>query len=58
MTFKELVQKTADLEGKQQEVNIAQISEITKILLTILAEEMFAHPYDTMEFLREYVAPV
>jgi hypothetical protein len=57
MTFKELVMEVADREGKKQEVDIAQIGEITKILLTLLAEEMFAHPYDTMQFLSDYTTP-
>jgi hypothetical protein len=57
MTFKKLVQEVAENEGKEEQVNIAQISEITKILLVILAREMFAHPYNTMQFLSEHLTP-
>lgn len=37
MNFQQLTNKIVKLEGKKQNVNIAQISEITKITLAILA---------------------
>ncbi len=37
MTFKELTEHIAQQEGKAQEVDLAQIKEITKITLTVIA---------------------
>ena len=37
MTFRTLTKQIAQLEGKKKQVDIAQISEITKTTLTILA---------------------
>jgi hypothetical protein len=42
MTFKDLTESIADREGLKDEVDIAQIKEITKILLTTLANQPFA----------------
>jgi len=38
MTFDELTRKVAKIEGKNSEMNIAQIKEVTRIILTILCD--------------------
>jgi len=53
MTFKSLVEEIADLEGKKVEVNIAQISEITKILIYILYDSMSTEPFETLKFIEK-----
>lgn len=37
MTFQQLTQLIVQLEGKKRNVNIAQVKEITKITLSVLA---------------------
>ena len=52
--FREIARMIAKQEGKKVEVNIAQINEILRITLEILAQDMFLWPYDTMKFLEKY----
>jgi hypothetical protein len=54
MTFQELTQEVAKREGKKQETNIAQISEITKIVLEVVAEGLANNWVSTISFLATY----
>ena len=54
LTFREISLLIAEREGKKQEVNIAQINEILRITLNILADEFDWWPYDTIAFLKKY----
>ena len=54
LTFRTLAREIAEREGKKQEVNIAQISEILRITLTILAEELYVEPLELVAFLKRY----
>ena len=54
MTFKKLTERVALREGKKQEVNIAQIKEVTKLVLEELADYYFEAPFDFCKFLRRY----
>lgn len=56
LTFKELVTKVAEREGKKREVDIAQISEITRILLEELGTRFYkGDPRSVLMILHEYV---
>lgn len=50
--FREIAEKIAEMEGGKEEVNIAQINEILKATLTILAND-YAPP-EVTHLLREY----
>jgi len=52
--FNDIAIEIAKTEGKKQEVNIAQISEVLKITLEIFARDMALWPFETMEFIRKY----
>lgn len=54
ITFKEIVEEVADREGRKQQVNIAQISEITKIILEILAERYEKDAFAVGRLLEKY----
>jgi len=56
LTFKILALKIAELEGGKQSVNIAQINEILKIVLQILAWAINNDPFETMTFIKRYKA--
>ena len=54
VTFKEVSLLIAEREGKKQEVNIAQINEILRVTLIILATIFHTDPYDLVAFLKRY----
>ena len=55
MTFKEIAREIAEEEGLKEQVNIAQISEILRITLYILANEFLSDPFQTLQLLKRYV---
>lgn len=55
LEFKELTQAVAAQEGKKREVDIAQISEITKIVLEELGKRFYGgDPRAVLMILHEY----
>ena len=54
MTFKNFVKELCKQETGKAEVNVAQMSEIAKLALEILADEFEHNPYDTVKFLKKY----
>jgi len=54
ITFKILAERIAQVEGKKKQVNIAQIREVLKATLCLLAYEYEFDPYDTVAFLKKY----
>jgi len=51
MDLNKFAREVAKIEGKKREVDIAQIKEILKIVLELLAEEPIE---ETLETLRKY----
>jgi len=51
MLFRDLTEEIAYYEGRKREVNIAQINEITRITLTLLAD---LEPLELFKLLKKY----
>jgi len=54
MNFHELTKTVAKYEGKKVQVNIGQIKEVTRVVLSLLADEFQRSPYDFVLWLGRY----
>ena len=51
MNLNKLAKQIAEQEGLKESISIAQIKEVLRITLTLLAKE---HPADTLAVIRKY----
>ena len=56
MLFRSLAQQIAELEGKKEEVNIAQIKEILRCTLDLLAERKVSEVVELLERTRDTIS--